>query len=68
MNKNTKTVKPNHSSLGPKLKEKAKAVLEKIESMDKNKIYEELMKNNKISTFTPTESRSQPRYHTFIIH
>jgi len=44
----TKTVKPNHSSLGPKLKEKAKAVLEKIESMDKNKIYEELMKNNKI--------------------
>ncbi len=44
----TKSVKPNHSSLGPKLKEKAKAVLEKIESMDKNKIYEEIMKTNKI--------------------
>ena len=44
----TKSVKPNHSSLGPRLKEKAKAVLEKLEGMDKNKIYEELMKNNKI--------------------
>jgi len=41
----TKMVKPNHSVLGPRLKEKAKKVTDKIESMDKNKLYEELMKN-----------------------
>ena len=44
----TKTVKPNHSKLGPKLKQKAKAVTEKIEGMDKNKLYNELMKNKEI--------------------
>jgi isoleucyl-tRNA synthetase len=44
----TKAVKPNYSRIGPKLKEKAKMFTEKIESLDKNKLYEELMKNKKI--------------------
>jgi len=44
----TKAVKPNYSRIGPKLKEKAKIFTEKIESLDKNKLYEELMKNKKI--------------------
>lgn len=44
----TKMVKPNYSRIGPKLKEKAKIVTEKIESLDKNKLYEELVKNKKI--------------------
>ena len=44
----TKMVKPIYSSLGPRLKEKAKIVTEKIESLDKNKLYDELMKNKEI--------------------
>jgi isoleucyl-tRNA synthetase len=44
----TKAVKPNYSRIGPKLKEKAKAFTEKIESLDKSKLYEELVKNKKI--------------------
>jgi len=44
----TKTVKPNHSKLGPKLKEKAKSVLNKLESMDKNKLYNNLKKDKEI--------------------
>ena len=44
----TKSVKPNHSSIGRHLHEKAKIVLSKIEKMDKNKLYEELNKNKKI--------------------
>jgi len=44
----TKAVKPNYSRIGPKLKEKAKMFTEKIESLDKNKLYEELVKNKKI--------------------
>ncbi len=43
-----KSVKPNYSRLGPKLKEKAKIVAEEIEKMDGNKLYDELMKNKKI--------------------
>ncbi len=42
----TKKVKPNYSKLGPRLKEKAKPVLQKIEQMDKKEIYE-ILKNNK---------------------
>jgi isoleucyl-tRNA synthetase len=42
----TKKVKPNYSKLGPRLKEKAKPVLQKIEQMDKKEIYD-LLKNNK---------------------
>jgi len=44
----TKTVKLNYSHIGPKFKEKAKMVREKIEHLDKDKLYEELMKNKKI--------------------
>jgi isoleucyl-tRNA synthetase len=40
----TKSVKPNHSSIGRRLHEKAKVVLSKIEKMDKNKLYEQLNK------------------------
>ena len=44
----TKSVKPNHSTIGPRFKEKSKAVVSKIEQMDKNRLYEELIKNKKI--------------------
>jgi len=43
-----KTLKPNQSSIGKRLKEKAKIVFNKIETMDKDKLYEDIMKNNKI--------------------
>ncbi len=44
----TKSVKPNHSTIGRRLKEKSKVVVSKIEQMDKNRLYEELIKNKKI--------------------
>jgi len=44
----TKTVKPNYSNLGPRLKEKAKPVIDKLESIDKTKLYNNLMKNKEI--------------------
>ncbi len=44
----TKTVKPNYSTLGPRLKEKAKPVIDKLESMDKTKLYNNLKKNKEI--------------------
>jgi isoleucyl-tRNA synthetase len=44
----TKTVKPNHSVLGPRLKEIAKKTVDKIESMDKKKIYADIIKNKEI--------------------
>ena len=43
-----KKVKINHSNVGPRLKEKAKPVSNEIESMDKTKLYEELVKNKEI--------------------
>ena len=43
-----KSVKPNHSSIGRRLHKKAKVVLDRIEKMEKNKLYEELNKNKKI--------------------
>jgi len=52
----TKTVKPNHSKLGPKLKDKAKLVLAKLESLDKHNVYEELMKHKKIDIELDTET------------
>ncbi|MCK4829869.1 class I tRNA ligase family protein, partial [bacterium] len=52
----TKTVKPNHSKLGPKFKDKAKLVLAKLESLDKHKVYEELMKHKKIDIELDTET------------
>ncbi|UCB59073.1 MAG: isoleucine--tRNA ligase [Thermoplasmatales archaeon] len=42
----TKTVKPNHSKLGPKYKEKAKNISEKIEKMNAEKLYKELKKKD----------------------
>jgi isoleucyl-tRNA synthetase len=42
------SVKPNYSVLGPKFKQKAKLISEKIEEMDKEKLYSEISKNNKI--------------------
>jgi isoleucyl-tRNA synthetase len=44
----TKTVKPNHSKLGPKYKEKAKNISEKIEKMNAEKLYKELKKKDVI--------------------
>ncbi len=43
-----KSLKPNHSNLGKRLKEKAKLVLSKIDEMDKNQLYNEINKNKKI--------------------
>jgi len=45
----TKTIKPNHSSLGPKYKEKAKKIVDYIEKMDKNKLYDNIIKNKNIA-------------------
>ena len=41
----TKSIKPNPSALGKRLKEKSRDVISKIEEMDKKKIYEDLTKN-----------------------
>ena len=43
-----KTLKPNQSSIGKRLKEKAKIVFSKIEAIDKDKLYKDILKNNKI--------------------
>ena len=44
-----KSLKPNHSTIGPRFHEKAKVVLDKIEQMNKDKLYEEINKNKKIT-------------------
>jgi isoleucyl-tRNA synthetase len=38
----TKTVRPNHSKLGPKYKDKAKQIVQKIEEMNKEKLFKEI--------------------------
>jgi len=43
-----KTLKPSQSSIGKKFKEKAKIVFSEIEKLDKGKLYNDVMKNNKI--------------------
>ena len=43
-----KSIRSNHASIGKRLHEKAKIVLSKIEEMDKEKLYEEISKNDKI--------------------
>jgi isoleucyl-tRNA synthetase len=43
----TKSIKPNHSILGPKYKEKAKKIVSAIETMDKDKLYENLKQKEK---------------------
>ena len=44
----TKTLKPNHSKLGPKFKQKSKMITDMIENMDEIDLYNELMKNKKV--------------------
>ncbi len=44
----TKTVKPNHSHLGPKYKEKAKSIVNALESLDKQELHDELSKKKEI--------------------
>ena len=43
-----KIVKPNHSTLGPKYKDKAKIIVEEIEKKDSKKLYETLKKEKEI--------------------
>ena len=43
-----KSVKPNPSNIGRRLHEKAKVVLNELEKRDKNELFEQLNKNNKI--------------------
>jgi len=62
----TKTVKPNHSHLGPKYKEKAKIIVNAIESMDKQKLYNELTKN-KVVTITVDKERFKLKMDDFEI-
>jgi isoleucyl-tRNA synthetase len=44
-----KTIKPNHSTLGPKFREKAKQIAEIIEGSDKKSLLDELKKKGKVS-------------------
>ncbi|MCK5635801.1 MAG: isoleucine--tRNA ligase, partial [Thermoplasmatales archaeon] len=44
-----KSLKPNHSTIGPRFHQKSKDVLNKIEQMNKDKLYEEINKNKKIT-------------------
>jgi len=43
-----KTYKPNHSKIGPKYKQKAKQILDKIEEIEPQKLYDTIEKNKKI--------------------
>ena len=43
-----KSIKPNPASIGKRLHEKAKNVLSKLEDMDKEKLFKDISKNNKI--------------------
>jgi len=45
----TKTVKPNHSRLGPKYKAKAKGIVAAIEELDGSKLYEDLTNKGKVT-------------------
>ena len=44
-----KKLKPNHSHIGPKYKEKAKRIVEEIEKLDNKKLYEDLSEKNSIN-------------------
>ena len=52
----TKSVKPIYSHLGPKYKEKAKAIIDALELLDKQEIYEELTKNNEVKITVDNET------------
>ncbi|MEF8879455.1 MAG: isoleucine--tRNA ligase [Candidatus Thermoplasmatota archaeon] len=43
-----KKVEPDHSVIGPRLKQKAKPVVEKINEMDEKELYDKLQEDNKI--------------------
>lgn len=51
----TKTVKPNYSHLGPKYKEKAKTIAQKLGTMDKHTLYAQLAKKKEIILSVGTE-------------
>jgi isoleucyl-tRNA synthetase len=50
-----KTVRPNHSKLGPKYKDKAKQILQKIEEMDKEKLYNDLETKKEVTLVIKNE-------------
>ena len=50
-----KTVKPNHSKLGPKYKEKAKKIIAELEELDKHKLYKDLSKKGYVNLFVESE-------------
>ncbi len=50
-----KSIKPNYSTIGKRLKEKSKIVVGKIEQMDMKKVYEDLVKNKKITVNIDSE-------------
>ena len=52
----TKTVKPNHSKLGPKYKAKAKGIVNAIEELDSLQLYDDLTKINKITVSVDGEA------------
>jgi len=45
----TKSVKPNYAQLGPKYKQKAKLISQHLETMDKQALYEELVKKREVT-------------------
>jgi len=52
----TKSIKPIYSHLGPKYKEKAKGIIDALELLDKQEIYEELTKNNEAKITVDNET------------
>jgi isoleucyl-tRNA synthetase len=52
----TKSVKINYSHLGPKYKEKAKGIINALELLDKQEIYEELTKNKEVKITANNET------------
>ena len=51
-----KSVKPIYSHLGPKYKEKAKDIIDALELLDKQEIYEELTKSNEVKITVDNEA------------
>jgi len=51
-----KTVKPNHSVLGPRFKQNAKLLIEKINQMDEKQLYEKLKKEKQVKVKVDGES------------
>ena len=51
----TKTVKPNHSKIGPKYKSKAKQITQAIEKMDERELYETITKKKETTIDVDSE-------------